>query len=330
MPDWFNDIMSRKYLPVIHGASEDRLDEIDTIKNAACIADSLRTLGYETEIISIDMDLRQIGRIADAKPSAVFNLVEALEGDGRLGFLSCAALDHAGIAYTGAPLTGYIQSSSKLLTKALLKSAGISTPDFWTGISPVGQRVIVKSVWEHASYGMDQGSVVDGKDAAGEIRARQARFGGQFFSEIYIPGREFNIAILETRAGPRVLPLAEMLFDDLPDGVLPIIDYDAKWHAPSVGEDPMKRHFGIEKVSPALAKGLADTALACWDAADLAGYARIDFRVDEDDNVYVLEINANPCLAPDAGFIAAAAVGGFGYADVIGAIVDAALLKRVF
>jgi D-alanine-D-alanine ligase len=63
-------------------------------------------------------------------------------------------------------------------------------------------------------------------------------------------------------------------------------------------------------------------ALACWELFDLSGYARIDLRVDEQGTPWVLEVNANPCLSPDAGFAAALAEGGIDFSAAVSWLID--------
>lgn len=318
------------FVPVIHGKAADRPDEEDTLANAQTIAHALEGLGYVSDIVEIDLDLTALEKLAARRPLAVFNLVESIRGDGALGHLACAALDHFGLAYTGAKTAAYLQSSSKLMTKQVLHSAGLLGPHYWVGQGPPKEagKVIVKSVDEHASYGMDQKSVVDAVDTAVEIARREQVFGGKFFAEEYISGREFNISVLDAADGPRVLPIAEMSFDRLPAGVLPIIDYAAKWDEKNPSYKLMQRRFGIEEREPALASRLKRATLDCWRAAGLSGYARVDFRADDSGTPFILEYNANPCLAPEAGFAAALAEAGLSYSDGVAAILNAALRSR--
>ncbi len=319
------------FVPVIHGLPDDRPDEADTLRNAEIIAQALSVLGYDSDLIEVDIDLTVLERLAAKKPLAVFNLVEAIRGDAMLGHLACAALDHFGVAYTGARTQSYYISTSKLLSKSVLHAAGLPAPNHWLRAAPEGMgKVIVKSVSEHASYGMDQKSIVDSARAGEEIAFRERKFGGVFFAEQYIPGREFNIAVLETENGPQVLPMAEMTFHDLPPGVAPIVDYAAKWDEESPSYHLTKRFFGIEENESELARRLKALTLAAWNAGDLSGYARIDFRVDEAGEPFILEFNTNPCLAPDAGYAAALNEAGHSYEDGVKAIVEAALRGRAW
>lgn len=319
------------FVPIIHGRAANRPDEDDTLANAGDVAHALESLGYGSEIIEIDFDLTALETLAARGPLAVFNLMEGIRGDGALGHFAAAVLDHLKVPYTGAKTAAYLQSASKLMTKHLLRAKGLPHPDYWIADTPpkTAGRVIVKSVDEHASYGIDQKSVVEAEAALPEIARREAAFGGRFFAEEYIEGREFNISVLETEKGPQVLPIAEMAFDDLPEGTLPIIDYAAKWDEEAPSYSLMRRRFSLESEEPVLAVRLREITLDCWRLAGLSGYARVDFRVDRASAPFILEVNANPSLARDAGFAAALTQAGFSYEEGIGEIVAAALRGRV-
>ncbi len=315
-------------VPIIHGVAADRPDEADTFRNAETIAAALQARGYQTDITPIDLDLTVFEALAARQPLVVFNLVEGLRGNGRLGYLACAMLEHCNLAHTGAGETAYYQSTSKILTKILLQAANLPAPEWWTRAVPAGKKVIIKSVYEHASFGIDQNSVVDGRSASREIMFREKHFGGRFFAEKYVHGREFNVSVLQLDDGPHVLPIAEMRFDGRPDDMLPIVDYAAKWDTASQEYSVTQRRFGVEEHDPELAERLKSLTLKCWAAAELSGYGRIDFRVDSMGKSYIIDINANPCLAPDAGFAAALKEAGFEYEDGVEAIVNAARRSR--
>ena len=317
--------MTRLFIPVVHGAALDRPDERDTIEAAAAVAGSLRRLGYESEIVALGLDLSVLARLAERWPHVVFNLVEALDGNGGLADLPLAVMDHLGLAYTGATRAAYALSCSKLATKQRILRHGVPTPGYWPrgdGV-PSAARVIVKSVEEHASIGMDADSVVSGKTAAAEVRRREARFGGQFFAEDYIEGREFNVSLIEMDDDVRVLPIQETLFTDFPAGRVAIVDYEAKWNPDSEVYNKTPRRFGVEATEPDLAAMLGRRAVACWKALGLTGYARVDFRVSGAGDALALDVNANPCLGADAGFIAATEQAGLAFDKVIRTVVDA-------
>jgi D-alanine-D-alanine ligase len=318
-----------RLVPVIHGALSDRPDDADVLDDARAVADALGRLGYASEIVEVDLDLGVLEQLARRRPYAVFNLVESSRGDTRLEHLAPMAMEHLGLRFTGNGAAAGFLAAPKLLSKRLLRAAGIPTADWWPdGIgAPAGQQVIVKSDQEHASYGMDAGSIVAGRDAAAEVAARQARFGGRFFAEALLPGREFNISLLERDGDVQLLPMPELVYDGMPAGRPHIVDYEAKWRPGSVGYVNTNRRFGVERDAPALAARLRELALACWHCFGLAGYARVDVRLGQGGRAYVLEVNVNPCLSPDAGFPMTAAAAGLDYDRLIAAIVDAAAAR---
>ena len=319
--------MTRSFIPIIHGAALERPDEAETRLTADLIASALARLGYDSEIITLDLDLSKLEALAARKPFVVFNLVEALKGDAALSYLAPAALDHLKLAYTGARTTAYFLTLSKLLTKNALSAHALPTAPWWPRGhgAPPDTRVIVKSVLEHASLGMDMNSVVPGARAAAEIRAREARFGGSFFAEAFIEGREFTVSLLETAQGLSVFPVHEFDYAQLPKTRLTIADFSAKWDKSNPAYRLMEQpKFGLEAREPALAARLGALSRAAWAALDLNGYARVDFRVDETGAPFILEINVNPSLAIDGGIARMALEGGVDYDGVIAAIIAAA------
>jgi D-alanine-D-alanine ligase len=236
-----------------------------------------------------------------------------------------ALFDAVGLTYTGAHSDAWLETLSKVATKLKLKQKGLPAPEFsvdGAGLDP-DSRFIVKAAWEHGSLGLDADSVVKGAEVARAIEERATRFGTAHFAEAYIEGREFNLALLETRGRARVLPIAEIVFDGWGEGPR-IVGYDAKWTPGSEAYTGTPRRFGLERSEPALAAKLETLALACWDLFNLTGYARVDFRVGAAGEPWILEVNVNPCLNPDAGYAAAAAEAGLSYPDLIGKIIDAA------
>ena len=314
------------FIPVVHAATKDRPDEIDTLISAEAVAAALAELGFIAEIVAVELDLNHFYALKRRDPLLVFNLVDAVRGDGRLAPVIPSLLDAVGLPYTGAHSDAWLETLSKVATKLKLDQAGLPTPGFsvdGVGLDP-DATFIVKAVWEHGSLGLDQNSVVRGSNAPRVIEDRNARFGTEHFAERYVEGREFNLALLEERGRPRVLPMAEILFENWDEGCPRIVGYDAKWTSDSEAYSGTPRRFGLESAEPALVAQLDKLAKACWDLFNLAGYARVDFRVDANGKPWILEVNVNPCLNPDGGFAAAAAAAGLSYSDLIGGIIDAA------
>lgn len=314
------------FIPVVHAATKDRPDEIDTLISAEAVAGALAELGFAADIVAIDLDLNHFHALKRRNPILVFNLVDAVRGDGRLAPVIPSLLDSVGLPYTGAHSDAWLETLSKLATKLKLQCESLPTPEFSVDGAALDPDVlyILKAVWEHGSLGLDESSVVKGAGVARVIAERTKRFGAEHFAERYVEGREFNLALLEERGRARVLPMAEILFEDWREGHPHIVGYDAKWTSDSDAYIGTPRRFGLEKNEPALAATLAKLARSCWDLFGLAGYARVDFRVDAEVKPWILEVNVNPCLNPDAGFAAAAAAAHLSYRELIGRIIDAA------
>lgn len=296
-------------------AETGRPDASDTLAEAQAIAAVLESLGYETTKIPVGLDLGALERALDElAPHAVFNLVESLEGRGELVHVVPALLESLGVPFTGCTSLALAATSHKLAAKKLLRSADIATPATFAGGADAGPW-IVKAVAEHSSLGLDDSSVVRGDAVAAVLAARRAEFGGEWFAERFVPGRELNVAVIASPGGPRLLPVAEIRFDGFPPDKPAIVGYAAKWHTDSFEYRNTVRSFAVE---PEIAARAGRLALACWDSFSLDGYARVDFRVAHSGLLLVLEVNANPCLAPDAGFAAALAEAGIGFGDAIG------------
>ena len=307
----------RPRIALLHdvAAAAGRPDSSDTLLETQAIAAALANQGFETATLPVGLDLGAVERrLSDLAPHAVFNLVESLEGRGRLLHLVPALLESLQVPFTGCSAHALALTSHKVAAKKLLRQAEIATPAE-LGESGVDGPWIVKSVFEHASLGLDDSSVVrDARAAARILEARRAELGGEWFAERFVPGRELNVAILAAPSGPRVLPVAELTFEGYPPDKPAIVGYAAKWDVDSFEYRHTVRSFEVE---PELAGRAERLALACWDLFGLDGYARVDFRVDGSGLAFVLEINANPCLSPDAGFAAALERAQVDYGDAI-------------
>ncbi len=321
--------------PVAAGAPA---DEQDTLVQLEAVSRALGSLGHEVTPLACQLELGSTAeRLRALAPELVFNLVEALEGTGRFVHYAPGLLDHLGLGYTGCPAEAIALSSNKLTAKQLMRGAGLPTPrwiseaELAAGLPPPPGRLILKSVWEHASIGLDDQSVLEepgGAALAAELERRRASLGGGGFAEQFIAGREFNLSLLETAQGFRVLPVAELCFDAFPDDKPRLVGFAAKWDGDSFEYAHTRRSFALAEADRRLADELSALALRCVPVFGLRGWARVDFRVDASGRPFILEVNANPCLSPDAGFAAAAAEAGLTYAELIDAIVTAASAPR--
>ena len=315
-------------------------DELDTLVQVDAVSRALSRLGCDTRPLEFTYDIEGfIEALRALKPEFVFNLVETLRGRGGFIGLAPLVLDHLKVPYTGCPAHSLFATSDKLFAKKVMKAAGIPTPPWVSlaeplvGAEQIGSRFIIKSVHEHASIGMDgdASAVADGPEGLkGILEKKNERGEGSFFAERYVEGREFNVALLSGRRtgdgrrtqNPQTLAVSEMVFIGFPENKLKILDYRAKWEEGSREYETTVRNYDFPASDAPLLAELGKIALRCWDTFGLNGYARVDFRVDEAGRPFVLEINANPCIAPDSGFVAAAAVSKLGYEELIGRIVQ--------
>lgn len=328
------------HVAIVHDAvdTDDAPDARDVMVQADAVARALAGLGHTSSRIACTLNLADVvERLRGRRPDLVFNLVESLGGQGRLIHLLPGCLDTLDIPYTGARAEAMMLSSNKILAKSWMAAADIPTPA-WIGPWPGNDdrihgnsagdgRWIVKSVWEHASIGLDAGSIVsggDGRSILDGLRHRAARLGGSCFAERFIDGREFNLTLLADDHGFEVLPPAEIRFEGFTDQMPRIVDYRAKWDEAAYEYHHTPRRFDMDPADRGLIAALDAIARRCWDHFGLSGYARVDFRVDRNGRPWVLEVNANPCLSPDAGFAAALARAGIGIDQAVARIVAAA------
>jgi len=328
---------------IVHNAvaDDDAPDERDVLVQAEAVQTALHTLGHEPGTLPCTLDLSEVKhRLTDLRPDLIFNIVESLDGKGRLIHVVPFLLDALNVPYTGACAEAMCLTSHKVLAKQRLAAAHLPTPPWigpWpddlpnlppTGPDPAGMpdgKWIVKSVWEHASIGLDETTPLlcdHAERAATLLRERAPRLGGACFAERFIDGREFNLALLAAPGGPQVLPPAEILFEGYADQALKIVGYRAKWDSDSYEFHHTPRRFDFPLEDAALLARLRDLALQCWRLFGLNGYARVDFRIDPAGRPWILEINANPCLSPDAGFAAALDAAGISYAGAVGRILS--------
>lgn len=308
------------------------VDQQDALVQARAVAACLEAGGWDVSTAPVGLDLSWLDeRLRSARPALVFNLVESLGGDGRLVHLVPAFLESAGVPFTGCSMEAIFATSGKLVAKRLLAGEGLDTPAWWApGDSggPYGGRWIVKSAWEHASIGMDAGSVVEAAGVAARLERSRERHGGDWFAERYVPGREFNLGLLARDGEVQVLPVAEIRFEGFDKQRPHIVDYAAKWDPESFEYRNTPRVFPEHPRDLPLLEKLRSLSRRCWSLFRLSGYARVDFRVDEYGRPWILEVNANPCLSPDAGFCAALERAGLSLEQAVGWLVQDALSRR--
>ena len=291
-------------------------DGLDVLDQVEVVEVGLRALGHRTERLGLSADAAVASAaIAAASTDITFNLVESFAGRGRLIHLAPTLLEALGRAYVGAPAEAVFATSNKLVSKCVMAAANLPTPAWIDPANLAGDddfqpgTYIVKSVWEHASIGLDEDSVIEATTRAevlGAIADRLPALGYSGFAERYVDGREFNLSVIaDGELGARVLPPAEIVFEGYGPDKRRVVGYRAKWDPESYEYSHTPRRFDLPRSDDALVSELERLALAAWRRFDLAGWARVDFRVDPSGRPWILEVNTNPCLSLDAGFAAA-------------------------
>ena len=295
----------------------------DVITQVASVEKSLKSLGYSSKRIPFTRDVDAfLAAFREEHIDMVFNLCETVDENPLFSGHAAAVLELLGVPFTGSPSSALTCTTDKTMTKRILKACGIRTPKYliYDGrphFNPgcLAFPVIVKPRFEDASIGIDQesvfGSEVTLKEALGSFHERF----GSLLVEEYIDGREFNVSLFGYPTAD-VMPVAEIDFSAFGDDVHHIVGYRAKWDETSPEYHNAVRRFPVDIPSP-LQESLEKIARECFHIFILRDYARVDIRTDRRNRPYVLEINSNPCISPDAGFIVSLAHAGINYTEMV-------------
>lgn len=318
---------------------DDKEDVLDNLVQTRAVTGILEQLGYD--VITMPFSLNAIGdlmaRLRMLCPQFVVNLVETIDGSSALCFMACAMLENLRIIYTGNTSGAVLISTNKLLTKRLLRGIGFNTPDWvetnGAGAFLAGARYIIKPVNEEGSVGIDDACIVSclsKEELLEKISENCALQGRDCFAERYIDGRELNVSMLGSNGHPVVLPISEILFLGYEERALPkIVNYAAKWNQDSYAYNYSVRSFETGDEDRGLIEKLAEIAVNCWKCFELQCYARIDFRVDNENTTWIIDINTNPCISSGSGFLTSAEQAGLDMTAVIKAIVREAGFERI-
>jgi D-alanine-D-alanine ligase len=300
-------------------------DELDVLDQVAFIEKTLTELGISVYRKGITENfMSEVDVLSKEKPDFVFNLVESINNKGELIYFVPALLSLHSIQYSGISFEAIFLTTNKTICSRMMKSAGINNPASYLpsqrNLLKPGRKYIVKPIWEDGSLGITDKSVFECKPGFEE--KLKGLDDAHWFIEDFIDGREFNISVIAGKNGPEVLPPAEIVFVNYGNDRPRIIDFKAKWEMDSFEYENTVREFPGNKLNSKLLSNLKQSALSCWNLFSLKGYARVDVRTDSNDNVYVIEINGNPCISPDGGFVAATKEGGYRFTEVLQRIIN--------
>ena len=312
------------------------VEELTPIEEYELLAKRLTKSGGCTAYplnIKDDLDLL-LKDLKKNKPDVVFNFVEIFKDNSRLEMNVVGLLELLGIPYTGAPPMALANCQNKVLAKKILNSVGIRTPKFLvvkkyarTYNKGLNYPLIVKPAFEDGSVGIEDESIVQ---TPKQLKARVEYILKYFIQPVlveeFIEGRELNVAVLGDKK-PRVLPISEIDFTEMPDYLHNIVSYQAKW-------DP--RHEAYHKTIPncpaVLSKRVEnkvrEIAIAAYHAMGCRDYTRVDMRLRNNKEIFVLEVNPNPDLTEGVGFMRSAKTAGYSYERALKKIISFAWNRR--
>ena len=304
------------------------------LKHIMRVKDVLHTLGHLPELMDINLDSYEKLRTADF--DLAFNLCDdGFRNNSLLEAHIPAMLDILQIPYTGSNFLTLATCVNKARTKEILAFYNIPTPEFQifcNGNEKLNENLIfpliVKPLHEDASIGLRIGSVVNSLE---ELKQRVSlvikNYNQAALVEKFIAGREVYVGILGNKNNLTVLPISEIIFDDKLAQTEKICSYDAKWNPQSQAyqNTPVECPAKLDKT---LEQRLIEIAKKAYRLMDCQDYGRIDFRIDENGQPYVLEVNPNPDISEDAGLTRMVKACGMNYGQFIEEILISALERR--
>ncbi len=322
---------------ILHNTFGDAGDELyesraGVMDQVQAVAQALAALGVGFEILAVE-NLRHLTAILSGRRETVIvNLAEEFLDSIQEACYVPAVCRAFGKSCTGSDTPALLLAQNKIFAKAVLLGEGLPCPQ---GIAvaagqkpdwhrlPAG-RYIAKPAFCDASEGISAESVFvlpDERQAAEMLLDKLHRqFAQPVIVEQFIPARELNVSVIQHGGRTDVMPLAEIDFSAFSDAQPRIVDYDAKWRKESFGYSHTPRRIPAD-IPPQTAGRIAQLAAAAFETLGCRDYARVDFRLDQQLHPYILEVNPNPDISPDAGFAAAIAAGGLSYGDFIHAII---------
>lgn len=300
------------------------------------VAVALKELGHEVRILGIYDKLGVLREtIEEFEPHIAFNLLEEFAGEVQYDHRVVTYLELLKVPYTGCNPKGLMISRDKALTKKLLAYHRIRVPNFV--VFPVGRRIhrpkrlkfpiFVKSVFEDASLGISQASLVkDDQSLKARVGFVHEQMGKEAIAEEFIEGRELYVGVMGNRR-LQTFPVWELLFQKKPDDQPLIATARAKWNL------KYQKKWGIisreaDNIPEALARHIKVLCKRIYRILGLSGYARFDFRLTPGGALYFLEANPNPQLACGEDFAESAGKGGTCYNKLIQHIIGLGLTAK--
>ncbi len=297
------------------------------------VFEALKLLGHEVALLGIYNDLVPLfEEIKENPPDVIFNMMEVFNDQTHLEKNMAAVLEVLGIPFTGASSGVLYLCNNKALHKKIFTYHRIKVPQFHdferssrAAVPPKFKLpAFIKPLCEEASRGISQASVVDNAQAFVErVKFIQQHMGADAIAEEYIEGRELYVTVMGHHQ-LTVFPPREMVFKNMSDKEPRIATYKAKW------DDKYRERWGIDSVpakniSPKVLEGINDMCKRAYRALGARSYLRFDLRLTPEGEVYIIEPNANPCIAQIDEMAQAAALDGVSYPELIQRVVEQAI-----
>ncbi len=326
---------------IYNGKPTDEQSEINDLSESAfskeinSIKKSLQQYFTDVKTFAIDSNVERIvTTINQYSPDVILNFVESVDGISTYESCMAGLFELLKVEFTGNLPLCLGNCLNKWRAKDILRANNINTPKAFV----IGQfdnvskesftlkfPVILKLLTEDASIGISEYSVVKNfDDLKKHVEFLSATYKQDIIAEEYIDGRELNVAIL----GNKVLPISEIEFKGLPEGLPKIVTYDGKWIADSVYYENTKPKCPAD-LDAQTKKRIETIALQTFNVLGCRDYARVDIRLDENGIPFVIEINPNPDISSDSGFARAAAAEGMSHSELLLTITKFALNRRI-
>jgi D-alanine-D-alanine ligase len=312
------------------GSSPEIQAEWDTPETIAAVREALQ---QRYEVIPIEADAGAFRKLEESRPDIVFNIAEGAFGPCREGHIP-SILEYLNIPYTASdPLTLNL-CLDKSRAKEILAYNGLPTARFRVvhdkkfSFNSLHYPLLVKPLFEGSSIGIRNDSLVGSRQ---DMRERVAwlldRYREPAIVEEFLPGREFTVAILGNGEEASALPVVEIRFDSLPEGVNPIYSYEAKWIWDQ-SDNPLEIFECPARLDPALQAEIERICLAAYRVLRCRDWCRIDVRLDAGGRPHILELNPLPGILPrpedNSCFPKAARAAGLSYDRLINTVLDIA------
>jgi len=272
------------------------------------------------------------------RPEIVFNFAECANGISREAQIP-AMLDMLNIPYTGSDPLTLTTCLDKARTKEVLTYYNIPNAKFLLvqNIEDLQNfnlkfPVMIKPVAEGSGKGIFNSSFINSiVDLEERLASNLENYKQPFIIEEYLPGREFTVALLGNDSETEVLPIVEINFSELPEGLIPIYSYEAKWVA-DTRDNPLDIFTCPAQIDKQLEDKIKNVALRTFKTLRCKDWSRIDIRLDADGEPNIIEINPIPGILPDPSdnscFPKAARAAGLSYEEMINKVLITAAKRH--